>query len=148
MQLMKDPRIQFLIDSGAAHLPHSGRTLLQHLIGTARQLKRHGRPQAEVLAGLFHSVYATDYYGLAAALSITRASVLTLIGNDAESLVYIFCNLKPRRSLLIQGTFREPLLHQLRWIEYCNMLDQNMRSEDVLRLARLLGLDPSRGPEP
>jgi hypothetical protein len=144
---MNDPRIQFLIDSGAARLPHSGRTLLQHLIGTARQLKGHGRPQTEVLAGLFHSIYATEYYSLAAALSISRSSVINLIGNDAESLVYIFCNLKPRRQLLIQGAFREPLLHQLRWIEYCNMLDQNRRSEDVSRLARQLGLDPTPSPQ-
>lgn len=134
---MNDPRIQFLIDSGAARLPHSGRTLLQHLIGTARQLKRHGRPQTEVLAGLFHSVYATEYYKLANALSISRASVISLIGNDAESLAYIFCNLRPRRPLLIAGAFREPLLNQLRWIEYCNMVDQGIRSNDVSRLGQL-----------
>lgn len=143
---MKDPRIQFLINSGAASLPHSGSTLLQHLIGTASQLKRHGRSQTEVLAGLFHSVYATDYYSLAATLSISRSCIISLIGIDAESLVYIFCNLKPRRPLLIQGAFREPLLNQLRWIEYCNMLDQDMKNEEVLKLARLLGLDPTPAP--
>lgn len=44
-------------------MPHAGgRSLLEHLIGTAELLGRWGQPDAIRRAALIHSVYGTDVY--------------------------------------------------------------------------------------
>src|SRR6185295_17698861 len=49
-------------------------------------------------AGLFHSIYSTDHYELKAFPLSRRGEVQQLIGDEAESLVFLFCMMR-RESL-------------------------------------------------
>ena len=63
------------------------------MIGTAKLLKELGRNETEQKAGLFHSIYGTEYYKHSEKLNVNREEVKNLIGEESENLVYIFCNL-------------------------------------------------------
>ncbi len=90
-------------DAGA--LPHAGgRSLLEHLIGTAEVLGRWGQPDAIRRAALIHSVYGTEVYRHAIAGEGDRAELAAVAGEDAERLAYLF-GVTPRR-LLFAGTHR------------------------------------------
>jgi hypothetical protein len=56
-------------------------------------------------AGLFHSVYGTEYYQLKAIPLTMRNEVQGLIGDEAESLAWLFCMI--RRETLFQNLERE-----------------------------------------
>jgi hypothetical protein len=75
----------------ALSLPHSGRSLWEHLKGTWKILSDAGRPQYICDAGLFHSVYGTRQYRYQCVPIEKRSEIIDLIGPRAESLVYYFC---------------------------------------------------------
>src|SRR4030095_5302645 len=54
---------------------------------------------------LFHSVYGTDHYELKATPLTMRNEVQQLIGDEAETLVWLFCMM--RRETLFQNPGRE-----------------------------------------
>jgi aspartate beta-hydroxylase len=86
-------------------MPHAGgRSLLEHLIGTAELLDRWGQPDAIRRAALIHSVYGTEVYRHAIAGQKDRAELAAVAGEDAERLAYLFA-VTPRR-LLFAGTHR------------------------------------------
>src|SRR5215472_1024972 len=74
----------------AKEMPHSERSLFQHLRGTWRLLNDWGMPNDLCLAGLFHSVYGTAEYRNVLFTAAERQTVRRLIGVHAESLAYIF----------------------------------------------------------
>ena len=76
--------IEYLKSIGCDKLPHSNRTLLEHLIGTTQLLKNLGRSEIEQKAGLFHSIYGTEYYRDSEKLKIKREEII----ND---LLLLFC---------------------------------------------------------
>ena len=124
---------------GADETGHSGRAMLDHLIGTADHLQSWGAPPEIVLAGLFHSVYGTQSFLIQSVPFERRAEVAALIGAPAEELAWLFCVLK-RRALWAPPTGEtralsphatgEPLtipegqVTQLLEIEVANLLDQ------------------------
>ena len=73
--------IEYLKSIGCDKLPHSNRTLLEHLIGTTQLLKNLGRSEIEQKAGLFHSIYGTEYYRDSEKLKIKREEIINLIKN-------------------------------------------------------------------
>jgi hypothetical protein len=81
-----EARLQFLRKAGTGTLDHSGRTLLEHLIGTRALLKRWGAGPALSDAGLFHAVYGTEAYREAAVPPEGRAEIRGLIANALEPL--------------------------------------------------------------
>ena len=90
-------KIDFLKSIGSDKTEHSGRTLLEHLIGTSEKLKKMGAPQYLQDAALFHSVYGTAYFMPEGGLVDDRQVVKDLIGDQAEEVAYWFCILdKPR----------------------------------------------------
>jgi aspartate beta-hydroxylase len=100
-----DGIIGLLTARGAGAMPHSGgRSLLEHLIGTAELLDRWGQPEAIRRAALIHSVYGTDAYRHSIAGEGDRAELAAVAGKDAERLAYLFA-ITPRR-LLFAGTHR------------------------------------------
>ena len=120
--------IEYLKSIGCDKLPHSNRTLLEHLIGTAQLLKNLGRSEIEQKAGLFHSIYGTEYYKDSEKLNVKRDEIKNIIGKDAEYLVYIFCNLRNRTESILEDnldTFSEETKMRLTWIEYANLREQN-----------------------
>jgi len=117
---------EFLKESGADTLNHSGRTLFDHLVGVEQLLKKHGRSETEQRAGLFHSIYGTEYYTKSESLNIQRDKIRELIGEQSELLAFLFCKTKGRTQRIVEDDwFCEPERTQLRWIEYCNLIEQN-----------------------
>ncbi len=80
----------FLRRRGAADSAHSGRALLDHLVGTWRLLKEWGCEEQVCLAGLFHSVYGTSIYRHRSVSAHERGAVRALIGARAEELAFVF----------------------------------------------------------
>ena len=98
-------RLQFLRKANTEGMPHSDRGLLDHLLGTHQLLVEWEARPALCDAGLFHSVYGTEYYELQAIPLTMRNEVQQLIGDEAESLAWLFCMI--RRESLYESPGRE-----------------------------------------
>jgi hypothetical protein len=83
--------LAFLREMNVESLEHSESGLLNHLLATRRLLLKWRARPALCDAGLFHSVYGTAGYQQAAIALTMRARVQELIGNEAESVVWLFC---------------------------------------------------------
>lgn len=88
--------IQFLRASGAAELMHDSHVpFLEHLTGTRRILQQWGVRQALSDAGLFHSVYGTEFFALDESVEApARTDVQELIGADAEEVAWLWCTIE------------------------------------------------------
>ena len=85
-------RLRFLRKVSTEQMPHPSEVgLFDHLLGTRRLLAEWEARPALCDAGLFHSVYSTEQYGLKAIPLSMRGEVRQLIGDEAESLVWLFC---------------------------------------------------------
>ncbi len=110
-------------------LPHSGKTLQDHLEGTAKILQSWLCSKVVIDAGLYHSVYGTSIYKNIA--TTDRSEVISLIGEYAESLVYKFCNTPNIRMInFIQNNDKELIL-----VECANLMEQKSRNFNLLELA-------------
>lgn len=70
-----------------SHVP-----FLSHLLGTRRVLVSWGAPAYLCDAGLFHSVYGTEYFPTGS--DVTRDEVRAVIGTQAERLVWLWCTIR------------------------------------------------------
>jgi len=105
MPATADAIIAFLRAEGADERPHAGgRTLLDHLCGTAEILRRWDQAEWLVDAALIHSVYGTEAYDAQLIDPTRRDEVMAVAGEPAERLAYLFC-ITPRRPLFA-GTHR------------------------------------------
>src|SRR5271166_729667 len=91
-----DALIELLRDLGADKIPHSRKTLLDHLLGTADIIRRWTDDEDTYKAALFHSIYGTEFFKDAPLKSLTnsaeaRSRIINAIGPAAERLVYVFC---------------------------------------------------------
>lgn len=121
---------------GAERTRHGGgsRSLLDHLVGTWSLLRRANEREAVQLAGLFHSIYGTNIFRVATLRAddpAHRAAVQTLIGEEAESLVFLFCTCPDRPDGIIgRGRLRHEreyspaVWRDLAAIELANLIDQ------------------------
>jgi hypothetical protein len=100
-----EDRLRFLRKANTEGMPHSDRGLLDHLLGTRQLLVEWEARPALCDAGLFHSVYGTEYYELQAMPLTMRNEVQQLIGDEAESLAWLFCMI--RRETLYENPGRE-----------------------------------------
>ena len=97
--------IAFLEAEGAgAHGHGPGRSLLDHLRGTAALLDRWGQPPWLQHAALVHSVYGTEARRRRLIAPARRAEVSALVGERAERIAYLFAVIPRRR--LSAGTHR------------------------------------------
>lgn len=83
--------LRWFAAEGAGALPHTGRTLADHLRGTYDVLVAWGQPERVCLAAVAHSVYSTDAFPDAVVGLDERERVRALIGAEAEELVYLYC---------------------------------------------------------
>lgn len=83
---------------GADDVNHHGQTLTEHLIGTYRLLAKWGNSTEIAAAGAFHSIYGTEEFKTRAVSLDRRDEIASLIGQEAETLVYLF-GMADRRSL-------------------------------------------------
>jgi hypothetical protein len=133
--------IEFIESLHTDKLKHSGRNLLTHLMGTAKILEDFKRPLIEQKAGLLHSIYGTDFYPDSSSLGVTREQIKSLVGDECENLIFIFCKLTNRTESIISDMFVDPVKTQLRWIELANLIEQKKDNSYTQRLRELLNLD-------
>src|SRR5262249_20735290 len=100
-----EKRLSFLRRANTEGMPHTDRGLFDHLLGTRQLLVEWGARPALCDAGLFHSVYSTEYYEQEAVPFTMRSEVRQLIGDEAELLVWLFCMM--RRNTLFQNLERD-----------------------------------------
>jgi SM-20-related protein len=118
-----DRLVEFLRSLGADKINHSGRTLLAHLIGTRNLLRKWGASVNVQNAGLFHSIYGTVSFKHALKSVADRDEIKNLIGEEAESLVYIFCTTS-RKFETIALPYQQ--MYNLMQIEAANLADQGI----------------------
>ena len=88
------------------------------------RLHSYDRPIEEQVAGLFHSVYGTEFQMYK--INVTRKEIQSLIGNKSEYIANLFCTLEDRVNSILYGRgLKEPDKTTLRWLEYCNIKDQD-----------------------
>jgi hypothetical protein len=75
----------------SASINHSGSSLWSHLVGTFEILRAWGADTDICLAGLIHSVYATQYFQKAIVAPARRRQVASVVGKRAERLAHVFC---------------------------------------------------------
>ena len=101
-------RLRFLREANTEAMPHSDRGLFDHLLGTRQLLVEWGAQPAVCDAGLFHSIYSTEHYEQTAVPLTRRGEVRQLIGEEAESLVWLFCMMRRETFFLDLGKDRRP----------------------------------------
>ena len=118
-------KIDFLKSVGSDETSHSGRTLLEHLIGTSEKLKEMGAPQYLQDAGLFHSIYGTVSFMPDGGLVEDRQIIKDLIGDQAEEVAYLFCILDKPRNENIWNIKSDKLRKDLIMLEQANQDDMS-----------------------
>jgi hypothetical protein len=81
---------EFLAARGAGEMEHPGGTLLAHLWRTHDVLAERGARPALRLAGLAHAAYGTDGFPHGLVDLAERATLVEVIGAEAESIVYTY----------------------------------------------------------
>jgi hypothetical protein len=121
VDLTHTKKVDYLIGLGCDKVKHGNTTLLNHLMGVRDILKEKDAPEYLQDAGLFHSVYGTDYFK--PQVTQNRLIVRELIGEQAEMLVWYFCRMTAPRAKkfleLEESTFRDDLF----LIEEANRID-------------------------
>jgi hypothetical protein len=138
-----EDRLRFLRKANTEGMPHGDRALLEHLQGTRQLLVEWEARPALCDAGLFHSVYGTEYYELKAVPLSMRDEVQQLIGEEAESLAWLFCMIR-RESLLENpgpgGEWRVQHRQTEEWLRLAKI-----QFQDLLTLTFANCLDPYPG---
>ena len=109
--------------------PHSQSTLFDHLYNTFIILKTMGCSEEVCLAGLYHSVYGTEYFKH----KTLEASdeIREYVGEYGENLVKLFCS--ENRDYMIMGVgnptdLPPPVLLDLLFIHFANTYEMNPES--------------------
>ena len=90
---MYERAVELLERFGAVSVKHPSGTLLEHLRGTYEQLDRWGCSKDLCGAGLYHSVYGTQYFKKRTVPLEARDEVRGAIGERAEEIAYLYCAL-------------------------------------------------------
>ncbi len=81
----------YFLSIGAEDVPHTNKSYLAHAIGVYNDLKRWGAAEDLCVAGLFHSIYGTEFFqGFKLPLD-RRPELQELIGVPAERMAYLNC---------------------------------------------------------
>ncbi len=102
--------------------PHGTRKLSDHLLGVYKLLEGDGASQEVCDAGLFHSIYGTEIYKHKTLTS--RDIVRSIIGDEAENLAHMFCELKLPRERSIYEIGDPKIRSQLLDIHEANEIEQ------------------------
>lgn len=86
------PVRELLLERGADRLPHPGGTLYEHVTRVAVLLAEWGAEPEVQATGLCHACYGTDGYGPALLGLGERPVLRALVGDRAESLVYLYAS--------------------------------------------------------
>ncbi len=90
---MTGARLELLKGLGFGELQHDSHVpFLSHLVGTRRLLASWGERPALCDAGLFHSVYGTEYFEPDRVAE--RDDVVAIIGAEAERIAWLWCAIR------------------------------------------------------
>ena len=129
-----------MIKLGADRIPHLHDDLLSHSIRVSDLLYNYGRPMDEVKAGLFHSIYGNEFQRYK--IDVPREEIQTIIGERSEHIVNLFNTLDDRPYTILYGRgLKEPEKTTLRWLEYCNIKDQDPEADILKEFELLLKVD-------
>jgi hypothetical protein len=112
----------FLESIGCSKQKHSGRTLMEHLIGVHDILREWDAPEYLQDAGLFHSVYGTTYFK--PQMTVDRDKVRNLIGEHAEEISFLFCTIPHPRTTNIDNLEDDQLRIDLLILNKANQDEQ------------------------
>lgn len=90
MQADIDQHLEQLKQLGTSYVAHRNGTLFKHLQGVWTLLEDWNNPAPVCLAGLYHSVYGTGGFEQQLIPLEMRHEIASMIGNEAEHLVYLF----------------------------------------------------------
>lgn len=82
--------VEYLRDIGCDSNRHMNRTLTDHFLGTYYLLSKWKNKRSVCLAGLCHALYGTETFPTALVPPEQRRDVISLIGPEAEELVYLY----------------------------------------------------------
>jgi hypothetical protein len=101
-------------------------TLFEHLSNTFYILKHFNQSEEVCLAGLFHSVYGTEFFN--AGLNIEESEIVDIIGSYANDLVKCF-SIQNRDQAIIENVFNVDVKTNLDllYILYANLIEQAYR---------------------
>lgn len=119
--------LQLLSELKANEIPHSGRTLYDHLTGVYNLLKEWDYSDDCALAGLFHSIYGTVYFKrniLNSRDMANRKKIVNAIGDYPECLVYLFCTTQHPRLDMFKSLPYSVLANDLIGISAANSYEQ------------------------
>jgi hypothetical protein len=112
--------------NNTAGIPHSNTDFYEHLYNTYCILKSFGCDKEVCLAGLFHSIYGTEYFN--ARLTNNENQVIELIGDRANALVKMFSQGNREINIMTNAfnlsTEDDLALTQ---IHYANLIEQSAR---------------------
>ena len=136
--------INYMIGIGADKIPHRDDNLLAHSTRVSGMLYSYWRSMDEVKAGLFHSIYGTEFQMYK--IHISRQEVQDVIGENSEHIVNLFCTLNDRVNTILYGKgLSEPDKTNLRWLEYCNIKDQDPEAQILKEFEMLLTVNQNWG---
>ena len=124
------PLVDYLKEIGCGHQQHSGnRSLLHHLVGVSLILSERECSDALCIAGLFHSIYGTSVFSPKMVSMDDRDKIKSLIGIEAENIVYQFCILPKDRRAGIYALEESHLKDDLYDLSYANDEEQRLWKE-------------------
>jgi hypothetical protein len=104
---------------------HNKKDFYWHLVRTSK-ITEVLCPENDYLinAALYHSIYETCYF-IHNKLHplITRDNIKKIIGERAERLVFLFCNLTDRTEIIISNYFKDDLQKDLYILELANYIE-------------------------
>ena len=133
-----DERISF-IHKNTKDIPHSGKTFFEHLFNTSIILEKEKQRKELCFAALYHSVYGSEFFNFDNK-NFTRDKVKELIGEEAEKIVFEFCDLKKDRFETIvenRKNYESDFRKDLMYLEFANLLEQNNKGQYNNKLAVL-----------
>ena len=130
-----------LRDWGAERVPHDDRVLYRHLINVHLLARAFSLPSRLTDACLFHVAYGCDSYPDLGVPTLSRETVRTHIGDDAELIVYKYCHIT-EKSLYMAGMLSRSDVyvdrlsggpvpasraehHDLMWMYFLNAVEQD-----------------------
>jgi len=120
---LRDRIQRFLAEHKVDQIPHSGRTLADHLLQTYDLLKNAGQSDAVCSAGALHSIFGTNIFKIVTIPLSDKHLVVDLVGQAAADLIEEFSQID-RPALLESSVIREQNL-ELCTIEAANLVEQN-----------------------
>lgn len=117
---------KYLVDVGAAQLPHAGQKYIDHNVGVYYALKTWGCYAEVCDAGFLHSIYGTERFNAFKVATSDRPVIRDLIGARAEALVYLNCTMERKDfdEFVLSDVPKEAQDRDLMTIHLADWLDQ------------------------